>query len=625
VCVIGADALDARRLSLHLSPFLANRTVGADVQPKRHRIALALAAACGLVIPAAASPGDDAGFDPLLSERATCASTAGGRPALLHKMILAAAETAPFQPLPAKAALADTPVLYGNLGTLRFKIGTRRSMAQAWFDQGIRLAFAFNHAEAQRAFREAQKLDPDCALCFWGEALVLGPNINAPMMPEANAPALAALERASALAPSAPVRDRALIDALARRYSTDPKVKRATLDAAYADAMKKVAARYPSEDTIQTLAVEAMMDAQPWDYWESGGTKPKGRGAEIVSTLETVLKRNPNHPGAIHLYIHTVEASAQPRKALAYADRLGALMPGAGHIVHMPAHIYYRVGMYRKSLETNKQAVAADESYFKTSPSDPLYRAGYYPHNIHFLMVSAQMGGDGPTAITAAHKLDASIAPELVARFAIMQPVKAAPYTTHALFSAPDTILALPAPPADLALVDTMYHYARAIAFARKKENASAQREIDALARILRETDYKPFDEWGIPAKEIIDTARLVAAARLADATGDLDAAALAYQQAILIEDTLVYNEPPYWYYPVRQSLGAIKLRQGRLDEAEKAFRDSLGRVRNNGWALAGLAETYRRKGDASGEKAARQAFARSWFGDLQGPSIDQL
>jgi tetratricopeptide (TPR) repeat protein len=454
---------------------------------------------------------------------------------------------------------------------------------------------------------------------------MLGPNINVPMMPEANAPALEALGKAVALAPSAPARDRALIDALAKRYSADPKAERAALDAAYADAMKQVAARYPAEDTIQTLTAEAMMDTQPWDYWEAGGTKPKGRGGEIVSTLETVLKRNPKHPGAIHLYIHAVEASTQPQKALPYADRLGALMPGAGHVVHMPAHIYYRVGMYHKSLDTNKRAMAVDESYFKTSPSDPMYKSAYYPHNIHFLMVSAQMGGDGPTAIAAAQKLDASMAPERVAQLAFMQPVKAAPYTTHALFSAPDTILALPAPPATLALVDTMYHYARALAFARKKDSDSAQTEIDALARILRETDYKPFEEWGIPAKEIVDTARLVATARLADAKGDLDAAARAYEEAVFIEDALAYTEPAYWYYPVRQSLGAIKLRQGKLDDAEKAFRDSLGRVRNNGWALAGLAETYRRKGDASSEKAARQAFARTWFGSAQGPAIDQL
>ena len=527
--------------------------------------------------------------------------------------------------MPAKPALADAPVLYGNLGTVRLKAGTGNAHAQAWFDQGVRLMFAFNHAEAIRAFREAQKLDPNCALCYWGEALAYGPNINVPMMPEANAPALAALAKAVELAPSAPRRDHDLIAALAHRYSADPKAERAALDAAYAEAMKQVAARYPAENTVQVLYVEAMMDTQPWDYWEAGGTKPKGHGAQIVSVLETVLKRNPSHPGAIHLYIHAVEASTTPERALPHANRLGALMPGAGHIVHMPAHIYYRVGMYRESLETNKRAMAVDERYFASSPSDPLYKAAYYPHNIHFLMVSAQMGGDGQAAIAAAQKLDASMAPEVVAQFAIMQPVKAAPYTTHAQFSAPDTILALPAPAPGLVLVQTMYHYARAVAFAQKKDFASAQKEIDALAGIEKDADFKPFAEWAIPAKEIVQTARLVAAGRMADAKGDLEGAARAYEDAVFIEDTLTYTEPPYWYYPVRQSLGAVRLRQGKLDEAEKAFRDSLGRVRNNGWALAGLAETYKRKGDVGGEKAARRAYAKAWLGGAKGPAIEQL
>jgi tetratricopeptide (TPR) repeat protein len=591
----------------------------------RHlRPALLLAGAFA-TLPPASSIESAPPFDPLLSGTALCGSPASGRPVLLHNLLLAATETAPFQPQPVKPAVADTPVLYDTLGKLSFRAGTRSATSQAWFDQGVRLAFGFNHAEAQRAFREAQKADPNCALCFWGEALVLGPNINAPMSPEANAAALAALARAVELASIAPARDRALIEALRSRYSADPKAERATLDAAYAESMKRVATRFPRDDTVQALFAEAVMDTQPWDYWEAGGTKPKGQGVTIVSTLETVLKRNPAHPGAIHLYIHAVEASARPERALPYANRLGGLMPGAGHMVHMPAHIYYRVGMYRESLETNKRAMAADERYFKTSPSDPLYMAGYYPHNIHFLMVSAQVGGDGTAAVDAAGKLDRSMANEVVAQFPIMQPVKAAPYTTHAQFSAPETILALPAPATGLALVEAMYHYARAVAFAQNKDAGNALKEIDLLSRLEQTTDYKPFEDWAIPAKEIIQTARLVAAGRLADARGDLDAAARAYEDAIFIEDSLAYMEPPYWYYPIRQSLGGVRLRQGRLDEAETAFRDSLARVRNNGWALAGLAETYRRKGDVAAEKAARHAYAKTWFGAAPGPAIERL
>jgi len=568
-------------------------------------------------------------FDPLLDSGpdSACGPVAGKAmtiPAAWLVTVVAKTETAPFQPQPMKAAGGDVP-LYKGLGTLVFPITTRDARAQAYFNQGLRLAFAFNHAEAQRAFQAAQKLDPNCAACFWGEALILGPNINVPMMPEANAPALAALDKAVALKAGAGAKERALIEALEKRYSADPKAERAALDAAYADAMKHLAARFPADDTIRTLYAESAMDTQPWDYWESGGVKPKGRGAEIVSNLETVLKRNPTHPGAIHLYIHAVEASTAPEKALPYAERLGALMPGAGHIVHMPSHIYYRVGQYRRSLDTNKRAVAVDERYFQGSPSDPLYKSAYYPHNIHFVMVSAQMGGDGATAVDAAKKLDAAVPAELAKQFQIMEPVKAAPYTTQLTFADPDTVLALPAPDEQLVLVRAMYHYARATAFARKKDTVAAQAEVDAITALDARADYGPYEPWGVPAKAIVATARLVAIGRIADAAGELERAAVAYEEAIALQDKLSYTEPPYWYYPVRQSLGGVRLRQGRLDDAERAFRDSLASVRNNGWALAGLAEVYKRKGDRNGEAAAQRAYAKAWFGAAGGPDLARL
>jgi tetratricopeptide (TPR) repeat protein len=564
-------------------------------------------------------------FHPLISEPSgACGPVVVGPPAMLKALVRVKTETAPFQPVPMKAAGGEVP-LYRNLGALVFRISTQNPKVQNYFNQGLRLSFGFNHAEAQRAFQAAQKLDPRCAMCFWGEALVLGPNINVPMMPEANAPALAALAKAVALKTSATEREQALIAALEKRYSDDPKADRAALDGAYADAMKAVASSFAADDTIQALYAEAAMDTQPWDYWEAGGAKPKGRGADIVGALETVLKRNRVHPGAIHLYIHAMEASTQPEKALPYANRLGTLVPGAGHLVHMPAHIYYRVGMYRESLAANRKAIQVDESYFKISPSDPLYKSAYYPHNIHFVMVSAQMGGDAKTAIEAAGKLDAAVPAELVKMFPILQPIKASPFTTHAQFSDADTILKLAPPPDDVVLVSTMYHYARAIAFASRKDKAEAQQEIEAIAKIERSADFKPFEAWQLPAKEIVRTAGLVAAGRLADATGDLDGAAKAYEDAIAIADSLSYTEPPYWYYPVRQSLGSVRLRQGKLDDAQQAFRDSLIRVRNNGWALAGLAEVERRKGDAQAERAARQAYQRAWFGPRGGPDIAKL
>lgn len=571
------------------------------------------------------SPEPAAAYDSLLDPGGgVCSAPAAGRPALLEALVLAqATETRPFPVVPMQAADGAVP-LYDNLGTLGLEVGTASATAQAYFDQGLRWAFAFNHAEAQRAFQAAQHADPKLAMAHWGEALVLGPNINAPMAPEALAPALAALARAVELAPAAPARDRALIAALRQRYSADPRAKRAALDAAFADAMAAVARQYPDQDTIQALYAESIMDTQPWDYWEAAGTRPKGRAAEMLATLEKVLARNPEHPGAIHLYIHAVEASASPERGLPHARRLAALMPGAGHIVHMPAHIYYRVGLFKESLEANKRAMAVDEAYFATSPSDPLYKAAYYPHNIHFVLVSAQMGGDGATAIQAADRLDAALGDDVVGQFPVLEPIKAAPYLAHAIFSPPGRVLALDAPPEKQVLVSALAHYARALAHAARNDFDGAQREIAAIERIEHSADFQPYADWYVPGREIVQTAQLVASARLADARGDLAAAARAYEAAIAIEDSLAYMEPPYWYYPVRQSLGSVYLRQGRLDESEKVLRESLLRSRGNGWALAGLAEVYRRKGDRQAERATRQAYESAWFGD-KAPDIARL
>lgn len=594
----------------------------------RAAIPMAVAACLAVIPPRAgvsAKPGE-ASFDPLLDPLgAACGPVLGGR-ATLRPMLLAAAASEGADDRAAKARASEGAVpLFDGLGKQSWRIDTAHRGAQAYFDQGLRLAFAFNHAEARRAFQEAQRLDPGCAMCYWGEALVLGPNINVPMLPEAQEPALAALDKAVALKARTRPRERALIEALQQRYSADKGADRAALDAAYADAMAGVARRFPGDDTVLALAAEAMMDTQPWDYWQAGGASPKGRGGEIVRLLEVVLKRNPSHPGAIHLYIHAVEASDRPERALAPARRLAALTPGAGHLVHMPSHITYRLGLYRESLAANVEAVKVDERYFQSSASDPVYRAGYYPHNVHFVMVSAQLGGDGATALDAAAKLDAAVPEQAVRELALLQPIKAAPFTTLALFGTPDDVLRLPMPPADLALVRALYHYARAVAHARLGEAAKAQVEIDEIAAIERSTDFTPFEAWGIPARDVMRIARLVATARRADAQGRLDEAATAYADAAAVEDQLPYMEPPYWYYPVRQSLGAVYLRQGKIDAARAVLRESLARVRHNGWALAALVEVERRGGDKRDEAAALEAYRRAWFGPAEGPDLSRL
>jgi tetratricopeptide (TPR) repeat protein len=566
-------------------------------------------------------------FDPLLTNGAVCAPRTGGVPPVLKQLVLAQAETRPFKPgqqLPGPAT-TSAPVLYDNLGTLHFPVTTSNPKAQAWFDQGLRLAFGFNHAEAARAFRTAQQLDPRCAMCYWGEALVLGPNINAPMFPDAVAPAAAAAARAAKLAARASGPERALIRAVARRYQARPPADRKALDSAYADAMADAARSFPGNDTIQVLYAESLMDLSPWDYWEAGGAKPKGRSVQMVDALERVLERNPTHPGAAHYYIHAMEASTRPEKALPSARVLARQMPGAGHVVHMPSHIYYRIGMYRESLQANRDAIAVDEQYFRSSGSDPVYRSAYYPHNIHFVMVSALMGGDGRTALDAAAKLDKSVAPELVKEFAGLQPVKAAPYFSHVQFSSPDVLVALPDPGADNVLVKAMWHYARAVGFARKGALAESRREIDALGQIERTADFKALLDNAVPGREIVRTAHAVARGRLADARGDLPGAINAYREAIAVQDALPYMEPPYWYYPVRQSLGVVLLRAGRGDEAEQVFRESLARTPSNGWALRGLIEVYRQRGDANALAAARQRFDTTWLGQPGGPPLSLL
>ena len=527
-------------------------------------------------------------------------------------------------PRGAAAPTSDaTPALIDTLGTLSWPAGTASREAQAYFDQGYRLAWAFNHAEAARAFRAAQALDPDCAMCLWGEAWVLGPHVNFFMEQDANRRALAALEQARRLAPRAGGMRAALIEALSQRYSADPAAERKALDQAFADAMRGVQARFPADTEIAVLTADALMNLQPWDYWEDAGRRPKGATAEIVTLLEGVLgdratpvTPNPLHPGAIHLYIHTVEASDRPERAAPHAARLGALMPGAGHIVHMPAHIWYRLGQWRESLEANLRAVAADEAQLARGGASPLYAGGYFAHNVHFVMASALMGGDGPRAVEAATRL-ATLIPEEAKRAlpGLAQPVAAAPYVAHARFSAPEAVLALAPPAEEFPYIRAHWHYARAEALARQGKAEAAQAEARAIEALLAAPAIVALPEQGVPAPDVLAIARRVAAARAAQAAGDHAGAARLFAEAAEIQDRLPYMEPPFWYYPVRQSLGTALLAQGRHEEAAAAFRAALRHTPNNGWAAAGLLRADEARQDGATAEEARAMLQRSWFG----------
>ncbi|MCR6633034.1 MAG: tetratricopeptide repeat protein [Magnetospirillum sp.] len=524
----------------------------------------------------------------------------------------------------ATPATAGPPPLFQGLGLRSFAITTASPQAQAYFDQGLRWAYAFNHAEARRAFVEAQRLDPGCALCAWGEAIVLGPNINKPMAPADNPAALAALHRAERLAGKASARERDLIQAARARYSADPQAERAALDAAYGEAMVQVARRHPEDHDLQVLAAEALMDAQPWDYWQDDRVSPKGRHGETVALLEKVLAADPEHPGAIHLYIHAVEASATPERALPGARRLAAQMPAAGHIVHMPSHIYYRVGLWKDSLEANRQAVRADEAYFATAGAAPgIYRDGYYPHNIHFLLATAQMSGDGATAIAAADKLAATVSEESARAIPWAQPIKAAPYFTHAQFSAPETILALPDPGDGLPYVRALWHYARGTALAR--QGAGNEAEIAAIRDLARQPDIADLTAQGVPAADVLALAVEVLQGRAAQGAGDHQRAAAHFRQAVVLEDRLTYMEPPWWYYPVRQSLGASLMQAGDAKGAEAVFREALARTPNNGWALWGLAQAQWAQGDEAAAQDSERAFRQVWAGTPAAPQLAGL
>ena len=534
------------------------------------------------------------------------------------------AEMSAARPTP---AFADTePPIWAGLGSITYKITTANERAQAYFDQGLRLAYAFNHGEAQRAFRTAQKLDPDCAMCFWGEALVLGPNINLPMQEDAIAPAFAATQKAKALAGKTGPREQALIAALAVRYGSDPKAARAPFDAAYAAEMAKVTAQFPDDDDIATLYAEAVMDLSPWNYWKPGGQEPNPQSTPIVPTLERVLARNPAHVGAIHFYIHAVEASDRPQRGEPYADRLRGAIPGAGHLVHMPSHIYYRVGRYLDALDDNKTAVKVDEKYL-TDTNAPLgvYRLGYYPHNVHFVMASAQMAGDGQTVIAAAEKLRELIPDEAARAIAMVQPVKAAPYFAHALFSSPETIIALPDPGDTIPYVKAMWLYARGVALAARRDFAGAQATADAIATLERTADFKLLNDSGIPAQEVLRIARTLILARIAQAKGDTSTAIVQFEQAAALQDALPYTEPPYWYYPIRQSLAAALLQGRRFDEAEQQFQRALARAPANGWSYFGLAELYKARGNTAAAKQAEADLAKTWVGDRSLLQISNL
>ncbi len=512
------------------------------------------------------------------------------------------------------AAPADTVPLYDNLGDHHFPVTVADARVQAYFDQGLRLYYAFNHQEAIRSFREAQRLDEGCAMCWWGEALAWGPNINLPMDSAAAVAAWNAIRHARAEIDVETPEERALVEALTVRYAADAPADRAALDSAYARAMGGLRRRFPDHVEAPVLHAEAVMNLSPWEYWTKDG-RPRPETPDLLASLESVLERRADHPGACHFFIHAVEA-AHPERAVPCAERLAALMPGAGHLVHMPGHIYIRVGRYADAIRANEHAVHADETWIQDQrPSMGVYTAGYYPHNYDFLAFAASMAGREEQAIEAAYKVQELIPEEMFGEISFLEHWWARPLQMQVRFARWDEILGEPEPAEGLSHAAALRHYARGRAYAARGDRRAAEAELAALREAARDPRLEGVGMEFNLSRDLLAIAERVLGGHVAELEGDAERAVALLGEAARLEDALVYGEPPEWSIPVRHDLGAMLLRMGRPAEAERAYREDLRRFPENGWALGGLAEALRAQDRTDEARRVEARLRAAWPG----------
>ena len=498
-----------------------------------------------------------------------------------------------------------------NLGSHTFPVSTSNAQAQRFMNQGLNLAYAFNHAEAGRAFREAARLDPGCAMAFWGQALVLGPNINAAMDPKHESEAYALVRAAVDLKPRATAREQAYIDALAQRYS-GVAADRPARDRAYAAAMKDVVDAYPDDLDAAVLYSEAVMNLRPWGYWMPDGSPHEGT-AEIVELIESVIRRDQVHPGALHLYIHLLEPTKHAARAAPAADRLLPLMPAAGHMVHMPGHIYYRVGRYADAVRANELAILADEDYITQCRAQGLYPMSYYPHNLHFLWWAATADGRASLAIDAARKLAAKIPDEMLKDMPMLAGFRIVPAFALSRFGRWDEVLREPPPPFGAPFYQGLWHYARGLAFVGKGQLLDAEGELIAVRKTLAGPDLDAPLFSPNSMRAVLAIAPEVLAGELAAARRDYLTAVSHLERAVRLEDGLVYTEPAEWHYPPRHALGAVLLDAGRPAEAETVYWEDLRRNPENGWALTGLLQALKAQGRTQDAGVIADRLSRAW------------
>lgn len=512
------------------------------------------------------------------------------------------------------AATADSVPLFENLGDHHYPVSTQSRQAQQYFDQGLTLAYGFNHAEAARSFQTAAALDDTCAMCYWGIAYVLGPNINIPMEETAVPSAWEALQQAIARSSHATIKERLLIQALADRYSPEATEDRTDLDEAYATALKQLHQRYPDDLEVATFYAEALMDTMPWDYWDEAG-QAKPRTVELLNTLESVMAQDPHHVGALHLYIHAVEKE-HPELAEKAADNLRGLVPAAGHLVHMPSHIYVRIGRYHDAVMVNQDAVEADNAYLQGPHLSGPYTTVYMPHNHHFEWFGALMTGQQDIALKAAEGTS-NVDPELIRApgFAgALQHYSSVPLYTLVRFERWQDILSTSAPETDLKYPTGVWHYARGMALTAQGQIADAQAELAAVQTLVADPDLTELSIWGFNnTAHVLGISAKVLAGEIALAQQNYESAIAHLQSATELEDQLIYTEPPDWYSPTRNLLGQAFLQAKRYGEAEQAFRADLAIYPDNGWSLYGLMQSLKVQGQNQEAAIVQRQFEAAW------------
>jgi tetratricopeptide (TPR) repeat protein len=529
--------------------------------------------------------------------------------AVLATPIVAQEQAAP--PSQPTTSRTGTP-LYDDLGSLHKEISTISQVAQQYFDQGLRLTYAFNHDEAIKSFQQGLKHDSTCAMCYWGIAYALGPNINAGMDSAAVRPAYEAVQQALKYSAGAGPAERAYIEALAERYTLKPSANRALLDSAWARAMGLVSYAYSKDDDAATLYAEALMDLRPWNYWTNGGRAKAPSTREQLGVLERVVRRNPDHPGACHFYIHAIEASAEAYKALPCARRLGGLMPGAGHLVHMPTHIYIKLGQWDLAAEHNEHAVEADEKFINERHPTGAYPVGYYPHNFHVMWYALNMLGRSEAALDAARKIGEKVPYQVMRQIPPFEGYAPTLLFTYARFARWDDILKQPPPPKDLRFATAAWHYARGLAYTGLDQLDSATIERDSLGAIAATIPVSSTVGMN-PAPSVLAVAIDHLAGEMAAKDGQIDEAVDRLQAAVAGEDELNYDEPPDWYMPIRQRLGAILLAADRPVRAEKVFREDLTHRPENGWSLYGLAQSLTAQKKIKAAAMIQERFEKAW------------